>query len=193
MHYECFMIALWIHHHALWMHYECIMIALWMHYECSMNAVWMHYEGWLLVPTSLPAFGILLRSCPFWCHAVPPQHAKRQTGLVVFLLVAVFCCNYQCFPYNFVWFWKGSDGFSIGSHPVLVVSFYFWVTFGTDFLGRIWNIVAISCILVPRGASAKCKTADRPGRFCLWQCFAWITNDFPAFPCGSGRVPVDFL
>ena len=89
-----------------------------------------------------------------------------------FLLVAVFCLDYQRFPCISVWFWKGSGGFSIGSHPVLVVSFYFWVTFGTDFLGRIWNIVAISCILVPRGASAKCKTADRPGPFCPWRCFA---------------------
>jgi hypothetical protein len=35
-----------------------------------------------------------------------------------------------------------------------VVPFYFWVTFGTDFLRRIWNIVVILSILVPRGASA---------------------------------------
>ena len=64
-----------------------------------------------------------------------------------------------------MWFWKGSGGLSIGPHPVLVDPFYFWVAFGTDFLIRIWNIVAILSILVPRGASATCKTADRPGRF----------------------------
>ena len=64
-----------------------------------------------------------------------------------------------------MWFWKGSGGFSIGSHPVLLVSFYFWVTFGTDFPSRIWMIGATLSILVPRGASATCKTADRPGRY----------------------------
>ena len=47
----------------------------------------------------------------------------------------------------------------------MVVLFYPWVTFGTDFLSRIWIIGAILSILVPRGASATCKTADRPGRF----------------------------